>query len=340
MSQELRREGPDDPPTEADLLRKIETAIEEVVRADSEMEWDPDGNKVKRQKYIDCAVSHFTEDSVEMPVTRSWFRYGRTLPAAESGPGDFGDDQNLPPRGNVLEASSIDEFIDYYENIAAHPPLTQDWWYEDTFVFLREYYEYHAPTTYKSLYLNTLEMRSIFDEIREEIANTRKDLRSGGTDELSNIDFHDELMEIDAKIQLDVVNHEILSPALDPIRKFQSLSERVIQKLSATGPEHLGPEFLHIVGSLDEFFDTIVWEYPAALMSSASKEGPNQTWLANSAGRKQGHFEKTYEDKLNRFRKKCSNAGVLPSVDDFDSDDEVDRAIEGLMRVADRGYEQ
>lgn len=340
MSQESPWENPDDPLTESDLLRKVETAMEEVVRADPEMEWDPDGNNVKRQKYLDCAVSHFTEESVEMPVTRSWFRYGRTLPAAESGPGEFGDDQNLPPSGNVLEESSIDDFIDYYENIAAHPPLTSEWWYEDTFTFLQEYYDYHTPPEYKSLYLHTLEMRSTFDDIREKIANTRKDVRNGVGYGLSPIDFYDDLMEIDAKIQLDLINHETLSPALSPVRKFQSLSERVIQKLSLTEPDEIGAEFLHIVRSLDGFFDDVVWTYPAALMSSASKEGPNQDWLANSAGWMEGHFEETFEDELDQFRKSCVTAGVLPSIDEFGPDDEVDRAVEGLMRVADRGYEQ
>ena len=114
----------------------------------------------------------------------------------------------------------------------------------------------------------------------------------------------------------------------------------MILKLSLTDPDQIGSEFLHIVGSIDRFFDDVVWEYPASLMSSASKEGPNQDWLANSAGRMQGHFEETYEDNLDQFRKRCATAGVLPSIDEFGPDDEVDRAVEGLMRVADKGHEQ
>lgn len=344
MSQELRevsRDDSSDPPTETDLLRKIETAIEEVVRADPGMRWVPDGNKTKRQKYVDCAVSHFAGDSAEMPVTRSWFRYGRTLPAADSGTGNFGSDQNLPPRGNVLEETTIDEFIDFFESIAAHPPLTADWWNEDIFEFLEEYYSHHAPDRYRDVYLHTLEMRRIFEESRESIANLRTDVRRGSEVDLSPINRYEDITEIDAKLQLELVDHETLSPAFEPMRAFHSLSERVFFKLSTKQPDDLGPEYLYIVGRLDEFFDDVVWSLPAALMSSASKEGPNKDWLAESAGKLRARFDESYDDDLDGFRRKCAEEGVLPSVEDYDSEgDEVDEAIEGLLRVADREHEQ
>lgn len=343
MSQELREvSGGDssDPPTETDLLRKVETAIEEVVRADPGMRWVPDGKKTKRQKYIDCAVSHHAAESAEMPVTRSWFRYGRTLPAADSGTGDFGGDQNLPPRGNVLEKTPIEEFIDFFETTAAHPPLTAEWWNEDIFEFLEEYYEHNAPPQYRDVYLHTLEMRRLFEEARESIANLRSDVRRGDEEEFSPIDRYDAITEIDAKLQLALIDHETLSPAFEPIRAFHSLSERVFFKLSKIQPDELGPEYLYIVGRLDEFFDDVVWSLPAALMSSASREGPNKDWLAESAGQQRAQFEASYDDSLDDFRLKCAEAGVLPSVEDYDSEgDEVDRAIEGLFRVADREHE-
>lgn len=343
MSQELREASGDDssgPPTETDLLRKIETAIEEVVRADPGMRWVPDGKKTKRQKYVDCAVTHFAGDSAEMPVTRSWFRYGRTLPAADSGPGNFGADQNLPPRGNVLEETSIEEFIDFFETTAAHPPLAAEWWNEDVFVFLEEYYNHQAPPQYRDVYLHTLAMRRLFEEARESIANLRSDVRRGGEDGFAPVDRYNDVTEIDAKLQLELIDHETLSPAFEPVRAFHSLSERVFFKLSTVQPDELGPEYLYIVGRLDEFFDDVVWSLPAALMSSASKEGPNKDWLAESAGELRAQFEESYDDSLDDFRRKCAEAGVLPSVDDYDvEDDEVDLAIEGLLRVADREHE-
>lgn len=329
------------PPKEADLLRKVDTAIEEVVRADPEMKWSDDGNFTKRQKYTDLVVSNFTQDSAEMPVTRSWFRYGRTLPAAPSGAGDFGQKQSPSPRQNVLYGTSIDEFVGFLESEASNPSLTAEWWNADILDFLEEYYTHHAPGRYRDVYVENVNLRRVFDNSLDDIARIRAEQRLGPEDEDSdldaNVDYYEKVGRIAARLQMELATIDELEPALNPVRDFTNLVEDVFMQLAKVDASQVSSQHLHVISGMKVFYDDTVWMYPSALMSGATTEGPDEGTLAEWAGKHSGKFEETYEEALAEQRNKCRNAGLLPGASDYQSgDDDVESAIEGMLRVADR----
>jgi sulfur relay (sulfurtransferase) DsrC/TusE family protein len=329
------------PPKEADLLRKVDTAIEEVVRADSEMKWSDDGNFTKRQKYTDLVVSHFTQDSAEMPVTRGWFRYGRTLPAAPSGTGDFGPKQSPSPRQNVLYETGIDEFVEFLESEASHPSLTAEWWNADILDFLEEYYTHHAPKKYRDVYVENVNLRRVFDESLDDIARIRFEQRlsskDGNSDIDINVDYYEKVGRIAARLQMELATIEELEPALNPVRDFTNLVEDVFMQLAKVSASQVSSQHLHVISRMKDFYDDTVWMYPSALMSGATTEGPNERTLSKWAGKHSGRFEETYEEALAEQRNECRNTGLLPGASDYQSgDDDVESAIEGMLRVADR----
>lgn len=323
------------PTKEADLLRKVETAIEGVVRADPGMSWRDDSMYVKRQKYADNVVSHFIADESEPPVTRSWFRYGRTLVAAPSGPGQLGPGQTRPPQENGLKQASVEEMEAFLRSDECHPKLTKEWWTDaDPYDFLEEYYRYQAPERFRSIYLKNLELRRIFEQTREDIANAR----SPFSDQVEGpIDYYDEIGTKVAEIQMELATTEELGDALVPFRDLTDLVEDAYMQLAKIRPGDLTGGHLSVIKEIDDFYDDVLWEFPASLMSESSATGPNQSWLVDKAETGIEDFQPEYEKQLGKLKQTISSEGLLPSVSDYDApDDQVEAAIEDVMRVADK----
>ncbi|MFB6139668.1 MAG: hypothetical protein ABEJ26_04455, partial [Halosimplex sp.] len=66
----------DHPPAERPILQKVENGLKQAVEDDPDLDWAEDGTRIRRQKYTEQAVTHFTQNDDEPVLTSSWYKFG------------------------------------------------------------------------------------------------------------------------------------------------------------------------------------------------------------------------------------------------------------------------
>lgn len=331
---------------EGPLLQKVEEGLKRAVQMHSDgLEWDEDGKRIKKQKYTDLAVDHFTDDGEPSPVTRSWYLYGRSMPAAPSGIGVFRKSQTGPDyASSTLYEAGLDDIARFFLDEAGNPELNETYWRADIFDFLEVYYTHRAPPEYRAVYLANLDVRSEFEEVEEEIKTLimKQEISElvradGGDDEdFRQVDSYDEMGTSLSRMLIAVNSPEHLNEASTPLREYIMLVLKVFRALSLMELDDLEETHLHCIRGLETFYEEDVWTYIASIMSQRTAEGPKadvlEEWAENNIQKTRADFEA----ELEKQEQQCRGRGLLPDVDEFPQQDSADKAIRGLMRSIDQ----
>jgi hypothetical protein len=331
------------PPAERPILTKIENGLKQAVEDNPNLDWTEDGTRIRRQKYTEQAVSYFTQNDEEIVLTSSWYKFGKTYPAAPSG-ANIREDHFRSPQIQESEifTASPEDIVHFFTHEADQPKLNAENWYLSTLDFLEKFYSYHAPDEYKDLYLENIELRRVFDDTSHEISSLRRSQSSSATS-LSDfggnqtVDYYRRVGRTAARLQMELATTAELEESLNPFREFTDLVEDVFMELAKIEQSDLTAHHRRVIDSLEEFYNETAWEYPAAIIMLHTAEGPNRSWVIDQAEQKLDTLRASYETELGHQRRLCTEAGLLPSANDYsNSTGEVESRISNLMRTIDR----
>lgn len=335
------------PPTERPILIKIEKGLKQAVEEDPDLDWQEEGSRIRRQKYTEQAVSYFTRNDEEPVLTSSWYKFGKTYPAAPSGSnateGTFPSSQL---RESEIFAASLEDIAHFFTYEADQPKLDAEHWYMPTLDFLEKFYNAHTPEKYKDLYLENIELRRVFEDTSHEISSLRQS-QGGETTSLTDfgggsqtVDYYKRVGRTAARLQMELATISELEEVLDPVREFTDLVEDVFMVLAEVEQADLTAHHRRVIDSLEDFYNDAVWEYTAAVIQRETAEGPNSDWVVRKAEQKLETHRDTYESQIDKQRQICAEAGLLPAPSDYPTHgDDVESAISGLMRTVDQTNE-
>lgn len=329
-------------PAERPIFQRIEDGLKQAVEQNPDLEWPEEGSRTRRQKYTVQAVEYFTRGEEDPVLTASWYKYGKTYPAAPSWPSSTSD----PFQAAVLTQSEIhstsqDEIAHFFTHRARRPKLDAKHWYMGTTEFLDAFYNYHAPSEYQDLYLANLELRRVFAETKTEIDSLRGSHNNPASSfsdfgNSQTADYYRRIGKVAARIQVELATNTELEEALVPVREFTDLVEDTFMMLARLPEEELTADHRKIIGVLEDFYSETVWEYPAVLLMLETAEGPNSSLVRSKAEAKLETLRDSYSSKLEQKRQLCADAGLRPRISDYPDDtEEVGSSINGLMRTLD-----
>jgi hypothetical protein len=330
------------PPSERPVLEKVENGLKQAVQNDPDMEWSEEGTKIRRQKYTDRAVEHFTRRDEDPVVTSSWYKYGKTYPAAPSG-ANVGDGQfpSLRIRDSELYTASVDEITRFFTHEVRRPTLNENNWYMGTLSFLKQFYNWHAPDEYRDLYLANIGLRRVFADTKHEISSLR-DQQNGEKASLGDfgnnqsVNYYKRVGRAAAQLHMEIATTPSVEDTLSPVREFTDLVDDVFMVLAEHDQSDLTSYHHYAIESLEEFYSESAWEYVAAYIMRDTAEGPNSDWVEQQAEGKIKALNDSFNQHLEMERQLCGEAGLLPGVEEYpDQGDDVESAISGMMRTID-----
>lgn len=315
--------------TESALLKRVDNGLEIAVR-DAGLDWEDERNLVKREKFQYFAVR---ENSDELPVTYSWFRYGVSAIAPNI-------HENLPIGANDSHILEMDEeeIAEYYLERLDNMPL-RDWWPSDVKVleFLEQYYTIDCPPEIRELYLANVELRKIL----EQRILHRINHGGGSIPDQDYSDMKEVLLKIQTELASDsgepVFEDELtLGDLYDDFLVYSDVLEDTI--LSATTKEDIpsaGPEYWAIT-KLKNTFDDTIWPYLTCIISARTGEGPNSGKVEGLASGKFDQVSSNIEQEIESADKQRREANLVAGFEDYHHSGEgVRNKVDELMNVLD-----
>lgn len=329
------------PPAERPILKKVEKGLKQAVEQDPDLDWQEEGSRIRRQKYTEQAVSYFTQDDEEPVLTSSWYKFGITYPAAPSG--SNAKEGTFPSpriRDSEIFDASPEDIAHFFAHEADEPKLNGEYWYMPTLDFLEKFYNLYTPEKYKDLYLENIELRRVFEDTSHEISSLRQS-QGGSSTSLTDfgggsqtVDYYKRVGRTAARLHMELATIPELDEVLDPFREFTDLVEDVFMVLAEIEQDDLTAHHRRVIDSLEDFYNDTVWEYTAAIIQRETAEGPNSDWVVQRAEQKLETHRDTYKSQIDKQRRLCAEAGLLPDTSDYPThDDDVESAISGLLRT-------
>jgi hypothetical protein len=305
---------PDTPPDESNVLEKIETALKQAVRENSDLNLEY-GTRIKRQKYTYLAVEHFTGDDETFPVTYSWYKFGAVMPAASKS-GTLGPMSTQMPapdaRKSGIFTADFDDIVDFYRRGDFTPGLNQDSWYASDLDFLAAFYESHAPEEYRDLYLGNVALRQYLDSALEEVRTAWQESPEDRLSPVFGTEQYEDVGRAAAQIHLGLVGNDFLSQTLDEVREFTNLVEDAFLVLSHTRASEVTESQVVVLKELKQVYNEWIWEYPALLMSKETAKGPNAPTLRKWSAQKHFSVEDNLQTHIDSVSQSCMDAGLVP----------------------------
>lgn len=326
---------PDTPPDESNVLEKVETALKQAVRGNPELSWDY-GTRIKRQKYVYLAVRHFTPNDEDLPVTYSWYKFGAVMPASPQ-TGTIGPVSTQMPtpdaRNSGVFHASFDELVGFFEKELSDPELSEEYWYASDLDFLETFYEDHAPSEYRDLYLGNVDFRRKLGDAIHTLERW-DDGTTNSTPTLETVFSEEDYQDVGraaARMHLGIAAVDHLQETLPEVRRFTNIVEDVFLVLSETNPSAVTDAQFATVQQLDETYNEWVWEYPALLISKETATGPNAPTLRRWSAQKHFSVEDNLSGEIDDVLRKCREAGLIPSSDQYP--DRRDALAQSVNRI-------
>ncbi|UPV99958.1 hypothetical protein M0R88_15755 [Halorussus gelatinilyticus] len=318
---------PDAPPDESDVLEKVETALKQAVRDNSDLNWEY-GTRIKRQKYTYLAVEHFTDSDEAFPVTYSWYKFGAVMPAAPKS-GTVGPASTQMPTPDARESGiftvAFDDIVDFFRRSDFTPGLDEDSWYASDLDFLEAFYESHAPEEYRDLYLGNVAFRQHLDSALEEVRTARRGSSADRSSPVFGTERYEDVGRAAARMHLGLVGIDFLSQTLDEVREFTNLVEDAFLVLSQTCASEVTESQVAALEELKQVYNEWIWEYPALLMSKETAKGPNAPTLRKWSAQKHFSVEDNLQKHIDSVSQSCVDVGLVPSSDQYpEHDDDVE----------------
>lgn len=344
---------------EAVLLERIDDALRDAVGA-ANLNWSK-ATRIKRQKYVNMAVDHFSSDAEERPapVTRSWFKYGDTQPLSPVGAKrldleepdspEISDEceptkEGRSPYDDPIYDTNVTEFMQFFLEDATGPTLSEENWLLPDIDFLEIYYQEHAPADLADIYLSNLAIRKAIAGAREsveEIYDGRAELFSDEPDSLpdfSDAHYYDMASEAAIQLRLAMRDHPTLfNDSLDIVQPFTDLVQDVLLRVESIPRRDIVRPQSRLLQELEDFYDSIVWLVPASEMSAHTVEGPRAESLRTVAQTNIGDAREIFRDEFPELQSECKSTDLLPYPSDYpDRNDEASATLDQMMNIIDK----
>jgi len=333
---------------EGAILKRIEEALKKAVKENPDLDWEY-GSNIKKQKYTDLAIGHFTPEDELPPVTRSWFKYGRASPAAPSGSNRIANidpGRSAGPGEPHVAAVQQEDLVYFFNHQLDRPELNEDNWFAKDLSFLEVYYRHHAPEWLEPIYMANIQFRYLFWNIKTDLQNLLSSHEGDATSlamfggSSQSVDYYEQVGRKAAKLQIELSKHSVFEPALGLLTDFTDLVEDVTMRLAEIGDEDLQREHLEIIRELQKFYDEEAWEYVATIMSMVTAEGPNSSEIRELSREKLDRAGSEFPSKLEVLRARCSEAGLVPKATEYPTrTDETQDTINEIIDTVDGGRE-
>lgn len=249
-------------------------------------------------------LSHRAIEEFNLPVIRTWFRYGQCVPYDEIRPKKL-NPQSLPPTGNNMSTQAFlkdppsrEEMRDFFLDIGIGEILRE----EEMIPFLRDNYERFAPSEYKELYLKNLDILEIFEDLKydEELVNNIDQYRD---------QIHEDGMEL---VHLLIGNPQFDQEVIEHVEGSLHTIEDAF--LSAENQETLSHNQRKTIYTSRDLYHEFVWTLPAFVISSEKAKGPRN--IAEEY-RKEGkqvieENKETYPSRLDEYRYQMYEYDLIP----------------------------
>lgn len=320
---------PIDSATESALLKRVDHGLEIAVR-ESGLKWQDERNRTKREKYQFFAIR---DNSDELPVTYSWYRYGISAIVSNI-------DRSLPITGSDSRILHMDEgeIAEYYLSELEVMELS-DWWPNDITVleFLTEFYDLECPTNLKEIYLANVELRRILEQrILHRISND-----VGTIPDDDYYDLQEQLLRVKTELASDqgepVFDDAIqLTDLYDDFLEYSDMLEDAI--LATSKRRELAPNGAEYktITKLKNVFDGTVWPYLTCVISARTGEGPNASMVEELAEGKFKQVSADWSQELKATENQRRRANLYADIDDYRSNgEEISTKVDELMEVID-----
>ena len=289
----------DAPITESMVLKRIETALDQVVE---ELGLDSNQSSVKYQKYTYLTAKEFAGDG-QFPVTYSWFKWGASAIAGKSN-GSHGASLETRTTGaqEILE-KDLDEIKETILDASSQLPIRQ-YWEEDQLAFLEKFYREYAPNEYRQLYLANIDIQKQIDLINLAVQQRN---------DVIGLENYKKVCNSTTELEYAVLNTEAVQEEYSRVRYFNELFRDSVLALSDIGANNISVGQQTAIDQLVRLYNDFVWPLIAHRLSRASADGPNiqnvLDWSGENIDTIEDEFEARVEEK--DFRDICEAVELL-----------------------------
>lgn len=259
-------------------------------------------------------LSHRAVKRWNLPLIRSWYRYGQIVPYGELQPGYLNPEPLENPVGSSGQLPSASGAGDIPDR-----EIIRDWFLEwsnpsfkeimemDLFEFLKWDYKTFAPRKYRDMYLVNLHILELLDEMRNEgcLAEQAADYRAWLKEHTMDISYH--------LSTIDVFD--------DSVQQLVQSGLRTIQDALITLSERDNPteEQILTLKNSRTYYHKNVWVWPAHVISLDRVEGPEdyvadfrEAWEKNLQ-----EIESTFPNHLEKFQNEIIEEDLSPGAKSY-----------------------
>lgn len=289
-------------------------------------------------------LTHFATRDCDLPLTYSWYLAG-VHSVVEPSPDTQSPWEPGRSFGGInAQESQYNERVrnlrDYFRSTEFIPGYTlRDIWFEDKFVFLRDYYRELAPDEYRNLYLHSIDLREKLWNLNEildrESANQSLDEFGAGVSiTLLDSSTEEEIRYLISDYHMDLANIDVLSQIKKDVIKGTDLIERVLSKLTRIETTNVEQRSF-LESDLHDLYYYYVWKYAALAISADTAAGPHAEELKQKRLLEFDNFDEPYHTELDETRQQARELDLLPQTDEpLSEDSEKSEYLHHILKVS------
>ena len=274
--------------------------------------------KTKLHKIYYIAIKEFN-----LPITYSWYLAGAYIPSEYANVSSFKETLRIdhsPTSSRENEPQFLIETKDVRQSTKSDPTLRD---LRELFSnhleevvttpindYLEKFYQEFAPPEYKEVYLASLNIRRFFQELINEIEDSKEPSRQISLNQRSNtstslnanIEQYSELID---QLQMQLTTNTALHSTQSAFDEFRRVSVPYIRRVTTMEAGDIGESEQMLVSTLNNFFFNEAWKYPCLHISKQTASGPKRKDLILRDNQRIQNYEERYADKIGQLQAIC-----------------------------------
>lgn len=275
-------------------------------------------NETKLQKLIYLAIRNF-----DLPVTYSWYLAGAHISVNEVSVDSLkahchtinrnlyrDGELSVDDRPDITRRSNVGFSVEEYQKFFLEE--VEDVWFTRLNEYLESFYQKYAPERYKTLYLRSLEMRELFNQLllKAGSGQGQQTMLDKYVDGIITVSISSEFSHIIDDIELELVTHDTLQSTAEDFSRFGEELLNLIEHIENEGRGEISENERMLIDKANEFFFYQAWKQPCLRISRNTAKGPNKDYLLANVNNEIEVARKSYEAKLSQFMDLCRRNGV------------------------------
>lgn len=289
---------------EEDLLQDIKEGVS-IALARTGLDSEGYVDDIKLNK-----LAYFAIQEYDLNITYGWYKYG-PAPYFPEGKSNRGNEIISPQTPDAIQAVNSSRVPTPGEKYLS--PVEYSYFFTDdifdefqrvvtseTKNYLVSFYEDNAPSTYRSLYIESAKLQQTLDEIQDD-ADWIESTESVYTE------LEEGLQNVQREMLLVPEVNESVSAFNDYKKFMKNVMVAVVEK------DDLTPDEQQFVEKLVSFFYDMTWNYTANIISSNTVTGENAEDLRDSIEADLRELRNRHDRALKGLQERASEFGLLPA---------------------------